>query len=340
MQLNPCYLYSNIIEVYTNLDTWPIEGYNKVYQRPFKIYKGVDNRLDFQIKNRDQKSKSIQGHRLFFNMLTLDYKPVIVSRECSVEDSEKGRAYVVIEEEDLTELVYGSYYFSLYTVAEDSSEIKTPLYGDSQYGVIGTVNLIANVFPDPVPDVSPNLRAVTLDDFFYSDAFPAFDNRTSHLFKLYTTNFTGNVTIEATDEITTDPSRWVEADIIPFSNISGVIDVTVSGQWTHFRIKHGKDNTGTARFTVGQNTNQQYSVSVYDGGKGYDIGDVITIIGSALDGNDGVNDLNITVTNVNYAGSITAISWTGTSIVGVRSLVLEGTGNPTAGTLDKVLYRY
>jgi hypothetical protein len=340
MQLNPCYLYSNKIEVYINLDNWPIEGYKKVYQRPFNLFKGVDNRLDFQIKNRDQKSKSIQGHRLFFNMLTTDYRPVIVSRECSYDDKEGGRAYVSLNEDDLVDLVYGSYYFSMYATAEDSSDVKTPLYGDSQFGVIGTINLIANVFPDPVPDVEPNLKALALGDFYYSDVFAAFDDKDSHLFKLYTTSFTGTVVIEATKEITTEPSVWKEVDVVPLSNITGVVDRTVAGVWTHFRIKHGQDTTNSAKFTIGQNTNGLYSASVYDGGKGYSVGDVITITGSKLDGGDGVNDLNITVTAVNYAGSIVSISWSGTSTIGVRSFVLEGTGNPIKGSLDKVAYRY
>jgi hypothetical protein len=340
MQLNPCYLYSNKIEVYINLDNWPIEGYNKVYQRPFKVFKGVDNRLDFQIKNRDQKSKNVSGYRLFFNMLTVDHRPVIVSRECSFEDITTGRAYVILEESDVVDLTYGSYYFSLYVTTDDSSSVKTPLYGDSQFGAIGNIEVVANIFPDPVPDVVPNLRALTLGDFYYSDVFSAFDDKDSHLFELTTTNFTGTVIIEATKEITTEPSVWKEVDVVPLVNITGVIERTVADTWTHFRIKHGKDNTGSAKFTIGQNTNGLYSVSVYDGGKGYSIGDVITIIGSALDGGNGVNDLNITVSAINYAGSIVSVNWEGVSAVGVRSFVLEGTGNPLAGSLDKVAYRY
>jgi hypothetical protein len=339
MQLNPCYLYSNKIEVYTNLDNWPIEGYNKVYQRPFKLFKGVDNRLDFQVKNRDQKSKNVEGYSLFFNMLTLEHKPVITSRACTFEDISSGRAYVILEEDDVVDLTYGSYYFSLYLV-NDQTELKTPLYGDSQFGAIGNIEVVANIFPDPVPDVIPNLRAIALGDFYYSDVFAAFDDKDSHLFRLHTTSFSGNVVIEATKEITTEPSVWIEVDVVPLSNITGVIERTVADTWTHFRIKHGQDTSNSAKFTIGQNTNELYSASVYDGGKGYSVGDVITITGSKLDGGDGVNDLNITVTAVNYGCSIVSITWTGTSISGVRSFVLEGTGNPLTGSLDKVEYRY
>ena len=61
MQLNPSYLYSNRVDVYTNLGTWTTARYRKVYQRNLKLYRGVDNRLDFQIKNGDERPQPISN---------------------------------------------------------------------------------------------------------------------------------------------------------------------------------------------------------------------------------------------------------------------------------------
>ena len=48
------YLYPNRIELLANVAGFTTE-YTNVYQRTVKIYKGVDNVIEFDIKNADQK---------------------------------------------------------------------------------------------------------------------------------------------------------------------------------------------------------------------------------------------------------------------------------------------
>ncbi len=54
MQKISSYLYPNRILLTTDLAVHPTE-YRIVYQRKFKIYKGLDNELLLDIKNADQK---------------------------------------------------------------------------------------------------------------------------------------------------------------------------------------------------------------------------------------------------------------------------------------------
>ena len=56
MHLISVYLYQNKIDVFTNAATaWQTERYRRVYNRNIKIYRGVDNRIDIQVRNSDQK---------------------------------------------------------------------------------------------------------------------------------------------------------------------------------------------------------------------------------------------------------------------------------------------
>ena len=62
MQFNPVYLYSNKLDVFTSpSDSWSIERYRRVYNRNLKIFRGVDNRIDIQVRNSDQKASNIIG---------------------------------------------------------------------------------------------------------------------------------------------------------------------------------------------------------------------------------------------------------------------------------------
>ena len=54
MQKISTYLYPNRIELLADLAGFTVE-YTNVYQRNVKIYNGIDNTLEFDIKNADQK---------------------------------------------------------------------------------------------------------------------------------------------------------------------------------------------------------------------------------------------------------------------------------------------
>jgi hypothetical protein len=57
-----------------------------------------------------------------------------------------------------------------------------------------------------------------------------------------------------------------------------------------------------------------YNVTLVGGGSNYSVNDTVKILGSALGGTDGTNDLIITVTSVGYGKNITAITSTGTAV--------------------------
>ena len=80
MQKISSYLYPNRIQLLANLASFNVE-YTNVYQRTIKIYKGVDNVLEFDIKNADQKR------------LDLITTPLVSNLKLNLMD-EIGRAHV------------------------------------------------------------------------------------------------------------------------------------------------------------------------------------------------------------------------------------------------------
>ena len=54
MQLVPRYLVNNRIEIISN-DAGFITEYRPVYQRQLKVYRGIDNKIQFRLLNADQK---------------------------------------------------------------------------------------------------------------------------------------------------------------------------------------------------------------------------------------------------------------------------------------------
>lgn len=142
------YLYSNRIELLADLAGFTVEN-RVVYQRTVKIYKGVDNVLEFDIKNADQKR------------LELITSPSITAIKLNVMDSEgnalpnspytvtptaglKGIGSVTVPASDLLTI---DHQFLRYSVTATKGSATIPLYADTQFGAVGTMEVVSNAMP-------------------------------------------------------------------------------------------------------------------------------------------------------------------------------------------------
>ena len=260
MQLNSVYLYPNKVDVFTNLGEWTTGRYRKVYQRNFKVYRGVDNRLDLQVRNADEKAKDITGNSLVFTLLERGTQKIILTRNCEIvaesqPDStiKRNKGYVVITEADLVDIDKGFYNYTIH-LRDTVTGAKTPLYCDSQFGVIGTIEVHNNLFGETIPDVVIDTFSViptTWENINTSYSELVYGNpevsssSTVHTFTVVRTNYTGVVTVQFCNEEGATPHTWTDAASLTLP--SATTAITVTGQYKWFRIIHTPDtsNTGT-----------------------------------------------------------------------------------------------
>lgn len=359
MQFNPVYLYANKLDVFTSpSDTWSKERYRKVYNRNLKIFRGVDNRIDIQVRNPDQKASNITGSTLVFNLVSRDTKNLVLQKDFDVMDLVTGKVTIILTSEELLDLDNGNYNYSIVKEVRttiDSTDYKVtsriPLYVDSQYDTVGTLEISGDVYgnvePSLVVDTFNYINPFTQGDStpsWYSsaiiDARPkVITGNSLHTFQFYSTNYSGSVMIQGNLDNqggTPRETKWVDIDSI---DLSTETYKNIVGKWNWFRIKHiPTGSSNTAEFVVNQNMSLVYDVEIYQAGGAYNIGDTITIQGNKLGGESGTNDLIITVTGTGLNGKINGISWTGLSYPGVKTFVLSGTAS-NIGTIDKILYR-
>jgi hypothetical protein len=369
---NSFYLYPNKVDVFTDLlDPWVTERYRKVYNRNLKIYRGADARIDIQVKNCDQKPISVTNSHLVFNLVAKETQRLLVTKDFTlVSDGtsgvEKGRAYVSLSQEEMRDLEPGYYQYSVIVEQREGTDEEytvtssRPMYIDSQFGAFAILEIFGDVSGEPQPSLE--IREYNyIYPFATGDSDPAYNifslidanphtntALSSHTFQFYhSTDYTGMIKIQGSIDDSADPFNWVD---IPDAYIEPGINSfttdgetstykTVTGKWKWFRVITGASFNGSARFVIGQSLDGEYSVSVYDGGKNYVVGQQLIISGDKLGGNSGVNDLTITVTTVGFQGAITAVSNTGLSVSNTRTFVLGATGETSNGTVDKVLYR-
>lgn len=256
MQSNSFYLYSNKVDVFTNLGDWTTGRYRKVYQRNYKVYRGIDNRLDIQVRNADEKAKDITGNTLVFNLIERETQKLVLQKEFTLvpeaDLSKTTKGYIVITESELNNLNKGFYSYSVYLV--DSTGAKTPLYSDSQYGVTGTLEVHNDVFGEAqdsvvvdtfskIPLYWPN-DGKSHSEIIYGS--PEVRSEGSlHTFVFYDTNYEGSVTIQGSQELGGTPTVWADLATISFPAATRYYNIT--GKYNYFRITHipAANNTGT-----------------------------------------------------------------------------------------------
>jgi hypothetical protein len=328
-----------------------------VYNRNLKIYRGVDNRIDIQVRNADQKASNVTGSTLVFNLVSKDTRNLVLQKDFLDMDMSSGKVTVTLTEKELLDLDNGFYSYSIVKEVRstvDSTDYQVtsriPLYVDSQYDTVGTLEVAGDVYGDIV-------NSVVIDTFNYTNPFTQGDDtpswfesaiidtnlestgNTLHTFQFYSTNYTGSVMIQGNVDnqgATPRESKWVDIESVDLTTTSYK---NIQGKWNWLRIKHiPSGSSNTAAFVVSQTMLLNYNVSIYTAGAGYQVGDTIVIGGNKLGGELSTNDLTITVTSVDNRGKIINIDWTGISYNGVKTFVLSGTSS-NVGTIDKILYR-
>jgi len=268
MQFNPVYLYVNKLDVFTTpADTWSTERYRRVYNRNLKIFRGVDNRIDIQVRNNDQKASSIVGSTLVFNLVSQDTKDLVLQKDFTAMDLTTGKVTVIVTAEELLDLNIGFYNYSIVKEVRstvDSTDYtvtsKMPLYMDSQYDTVGTLEITGDVYGGVADSVNvstfnytnPFTQGATEPFPFYTSQIIDASPNTSpaypiHTFQFYTTNYTGTVEIQASLDAQGATPRETKWATVATVDLLTERYKNVTGKYNWFRVKHipATNNTGT-----------------------------------------------------------------------------------------------
>lgn len=321
MQKIQFYLATNRITVTTDLVNG---GYNteyrQVYQRKIKLYKGIDNTIELDIRNDQQRREDVIGKTADLSFFDVNQK-LLFTAQGSAIPSKPGLMSVTIDKIVLEKLQPQSLRIAAKITQGVSENI---IYADSQFGLMAEAE-VYDGFNEKYSDV---LEEITVFNYEYDRkefiseignfGTTINDDYSSVPVRSLTAEFIGSyqgvITVEATkDKSTAIGTNWTKLEDWDAAETS---NKTYTGDWRFIRFRHGGKGPGYgAQFTVTKVGGEYTRVDVIVRGQYYQIGDEIRIKGSYLGGDDGVNDLVITVngTNESPPGAINAatITWSG-----------------------------
>jgi hypothetical protein len=364
MQKIQFYLVPNRITVTTDMAGFTTE-FRQVYTRTIKLYKGISNTIEFEIRNSDQRRQDVSGATITAMFFDADRKKLFEVTGSMAQDTNGdyliGTMSVVIPAATIAKINPQQLGVA---VKMTKNTVDYPLYADSQFGLVATCELLDgyNSAPDFIDQL--NVFNYEFDANSYFSEIGQFGSGINEDYataptrsitcEIYpNTIFNGNVMIYATaDKSNANDVKWTLVDTIAVNpDTWDPVDdaVVVTGDYRYIRFRIPRDRSlvsgAGARFTLTKSGGLYTNVVAVVRGQGYQIGDTLTIRGSLLGGADGTNDLIITVTDtvnsVPTLGNIDQISWVGSATPGVEYFESIGTDplSRPPNPVDKIIIR-
>ncbi len=366
MQKIQFYLVPNKITVTTDRVGFNTE-YRQVYQRQLKLYKGIDNTIQLDVRNSEQRKQTVVGQTAVVKFFDADQKNLFTATATAVP-SQIGQMSLTIHSDTIADIDPQMLRMAAYLT---DGTTNSPIYIDGQFELFGNVQLmdgyneklgfgeiidVAKVFNfefdrnEFLSEIVP-FGTYLNDDYSTTTDSTVIGSVEIEVVPDTTDPFNGFVNVYATsDKSTASSVTWKLIDSVEITSASSVTKVIDNTGYRYMRFGYDKSSSSsTATFDIQKLGSTYTIVGIPDGGRQYDIGDKIKVLGTALGGTSPANDAIITVTAIqgpiygslpSYTRSILSASILGEASLSTSDRTFNSVpGIGFTGKVDKVIVR-
>lgn len=215
--------------------------YMPVYAKPLTLHKGVDNQLQFQFLNQEQKPVDITGKTITCRIISYQGSKILLQKALTLQLPATGICSLFLNAADIEDIDPQKCYYSLEI---PSGQFNFPVFVDQNAGARGDLNIVNSVLPNfvpsyevsiptgqPFPNVNPN---VSNTQTYYTSVISTDD---TPIFTIQTQydQYSGNVVIEGS---TISDNDWYPITIDPLlANVTETRGYTVRGFHPYIRMQ-------------------------------------------------------------------------------------------------------
>ena len=118
------------------------------YAKPLTLHKGVDNQIQFQFLNQEQKPVDITGKSITCRIINYTGGAVLLQKALTLQLPATGIAALIIGPADIENIDTQKCYYSLEIPV---GEFDYPVFVDQNAGARGVLNIVNSVLPNFVP---------------------------------------------------------------------------------------------------------------------------------------------------------------------------------------------
>lgn len=259
MQLTSLYLLNTRVDLIINTTGYVVE-YTPVHKKQLKLFKGIDNQVQFRVLNVDQKPVDISTYTP--TIMVYDASKMLVIRKTGVVQDDgvdtfkKGLFTVEFTENEMLNLSPQYMSYSVYLTDSSSKRILT--YSNDHHGNNGTIILSDEVMPEPIDTIVVDTFIQTgLLPYVYTTeaayANPGINgNSALHTVAFYVNEFVGSVSIQGTlSSNVDDTTTWSDITEVEFTGEETTPVVkSFNGMFNFIRFKTDDDPANITKILI------------------------------------------------------------------------------------------
>lgn len=214
-----------------------------VYAKPLSLNKGVDNQIQFQFLNQEQKPIDITDKSITCRIISYDNTEILLEKVLTLTLPATGIATLDVSFSDIETIDPQKAYYSL-TIP--TGDFDYPVFVDQNAGARGMMEITDSVFPAFVPSMEitiptgqdvPNLHPFATANSavytYYSSVFATID--ASATISMELNNYYGNVIIQGSAIGIGD---WAPINVhTEYTNFTATVGTTIVGYYPFVRIE-------------------------------------------------------------------------------------------------------
>lgn len=204
-----------------------------VYAKPLTLHKGVDNKLQFQFLNQEQKPVDITGKSITCRVLNTAGTAVLLNKALDVDLGLTGIASLNLNAAEIEDIIPQK---GLYSLEIPVGAFDYPVFVDQNAGARGDMNIVNSVLPSFVPSSNitiptgqpfPNLANNESSNVTYVTSVINTEDNPILTIQTHYTEFYGDVTIQGSTQVDTD---WYPIVVDPdLANVTETKGYTIRG---------------------------------------------------------------------------------------------------------------
>lgn len=217
------------------------------YAKPLTLHKGVDNRIQFQFLNQEQKPVDITGKSIVCRILNYDGTEILVRKALDLDFALTGIASLRLNAAEIEDIPAQKAY---YTLEIPEGQFDFPVFVDQNAGARGDMNIVNSILPSFVPSSEitiptgqpfPNISnsSGNTNVVYYTSVINTEDNPVLTIQAKYE-EYYGNVTILGSSIVDND---WYEIITdTDLANVSETKGYTIHGYHPFVKVEFSSNS--------------------------------------------------------------------------------------------------
>jgi len=241
--------YSTAVFIYTQrqivvlLSGNSVRSFVPVYSKPLTLHRGVDNQIQFQFLDQEQKPVNITGKSITCRVINYTGTTVLIDKALTLQLPATGIAALILNAADIENIDAQKAYYSLEIPV---GEFDYPVFVDQNAGARGDMNIVNSVLPSfvpsseitiptgqPFPNLNSSANANSTANTYYSSVINTEGNPILTIQTHYD-SFYGNIIIQGSTIVDGD---WYTITSASYANTTDTVGYTVNGFHPYIRAQ-------------------------------------------------------------------------------------------------------